>query len=303
MALGNNGSRMRALAGVLVLAVGVAPATAEVPAEPAPAPAPAALPTPKEFVTGLDLECYRTSGPALNINIQLSHLNPVLQQLGLPAHNVIIRELVETCVPVMKNNVVPPAAALPFIQHVDLACYRVEAAQLTAPVTINLRHLNPVLQTLPPHNVTMVIPQQLCLPVGKNGVAPPPEVLNLVRYIDLECWRVDPQAHPNFAVQLRQLNPQLGNILPHNMTLVPNPRQLCVPVRKAAQVIPPESLAIIRWLDLERFQASPAVSIAPVNVVLNHLNPFFVQLPTVPVTLQFAQALMVPVSKNGATPP
>jgi hypothetical protein len=38
-------------------------------------------------------------------------------------------------------------------------------------------------------------------------------------------------------------------------------------------------------------------------VSLNHLNPMFVTLPKVPVVLQQATALMVPVSKNGAVPP
>src|SRR5688572_29038952 len=34
-----------------------------------------ALPAPKDLVSGLDLECYRTPGPALNINLNLTHLN------------------------------------------------------------------------------------------------------------------------------------------------------------------------------------------------------------------------------------
>lgn len=262
-----------------------------------------ALPGPNQFVSGLDLECFDTPGPALNLNVQLSHLNRVLVGLGLPAHTVTIRELQQTCVPVQKNGVPPQAAALPFIQQVDLACYRVDAGPIH-PVTITLKHLNPVFANFPAHMVTLSQPTQLCLPVAKNNVIPSPEILRLVQFIDLECYKVDPiGTHPTFTVNLKQLNPQLGGIAPHNMTLVPNPRQLCVPVRKNNQAIPTDIQNIVQWVDLEKFTASPLVFIPPVNVALRHLNPLFTTLPQVAVTLRQASALMVPVSKNGATPP
>jgi hypothetical protein len=261
-----------------------------------------ALPGPNQFVSALDLECFDTPGPALNIAIGLRHLNPVLIGLGFPAHQVIIRELQQTCVPVLKNGVVPPPAVLPFVQHVDLACYRVDSPPVT-PKTLALKHLNPVLAGFPVHGMTIVQPAQLCVPVAKNGVLPPPEVLRLVQYIDLECYRGDPGVHPIFGVNLRQLNPQLGGILPHNMTLIPQQRQLCVPVQKNVQPIPNDVLNIVRWVDLEKFVASPPVIIAPVPVTLSHLNPLFTTLPRVPVILERGTALMVPVSKNGATPP
>jgi hypothetical protein len=81
------------------------------------------------------------------------------------------------------------------------------------------------------------------------------------------------------------------------------PRQICVPVVKNNSVPPPDVLAIARWVDLEKFTASPATVIAPFSVMLHHLNPLLVGLPAVPVTLQRASALMVPVAKNGALPP
>src|SRR5262245_49530397 len=99
------------------------------------------LPTPKALVSGLDLECYRTPGPTMDFDLTLTHLNPVLRDLGLPAHQVRIKELVQTCVPVRKNNAWPVPAALPFIRHIDFACYRVEAEPFPAPVAINLTHL------------------------------------------------------------------------------------------------------------------------------------------------------------------
>jgi len=277
-------------------------ASATAPPDDTPEPEPA-LPGPNEFVSGLDLECFNTQGPSLDQTITLTHLNPVLLNLGLAPHNVIIRELRQTCVPVRKNGVFPSPAALPFIRHVDFACYRVEAAPLPSPVPLTLTHLNPVLAGFPPHAVRLLQPEQLCLPVSKNAIAPPAAVLALIRFLDLECYRVEPGQHPNFGVSLQQLNPQLGAIPSHAMNLIPTPRQVCVPVRKNQQPIPLAALNIIRWVDLEKFTASPQVALHPVNVVLHHLNPLFATFPPIPVVLQQAAALMVPVAKNGAIPP
>ncbi|HMG23902.1 MAG TPA: hypothetical protein VK607_21355 [Kofleriaceae bacterium] len=262
-----------------------------------------ALPTPFQLESGADFECYRTPGPALDRQLMLTHLNPVLIQLGLPQHQVIMRELAQTCVPVRKNNSAPAPAALPFVSQMDLACYRVDAAPLPNPVPLNLTHLNPVLANLPQHNVTLVRPVQLCVPVAKNGVLPPPAVLALAQLFDVECYQLEPAPHPQFALGITQLNPQLLAIPPHPITLVSSPRQLCVPVRKNNQVIPPGILSRIRWLDSEKFAANPSVMIAPVDVELTHLNPLLAGEPPVHVKLQEANSLMVPVAKNGAIPP
>ena len=91
------------------------------------------------------------------------------------------------------------------------------------------------------------------------------------------------------------------------MTLDGPRRQLCVPVRKGMQgqwqQIPAATLQLIRWIDLEKFQAQPSVFIAPVPVTLQHLNPFFAGQPSVPVVLQEADSLLVPVAKNDRIPP
>lgn len=289
------------LLGAAAAALASATAIASPPREPGEAVL--ALPTPREFVSGLDLECFKTPGRSLDIRVTLSHLNRVLAGLGLPAHDVIIRELEQTCVPVMKNGVPPPASAAPFVSHVDLACYRVEAAPLLQPVGINLTHLNPVLQDLAPHDIRLVEPQQLCLPMGKNGLLPSREVFDVVRYVDLECWRVDAGPHPSFRVKLRQLNRQLTGIPDHILTLVEQPRQLCVPVRKNQQEIPSDTLSIVQWIDLEKFAASPIVAIPPIAVSLDHWNPLFATLPSPQVVLGSAEALMVPVAKNNTFPP
>lgn len=264
-----------------------------------------ALPTPLQLVSSLDLECYKTPGPDLNRNLMLTHLNRVLVDLGLPQHQVKVREQVQTCVPVRKGNTLPDPAAALFVRQIDLACFRLEADPLPAPVQINLTHLNPVLidRGLPPHHVWLKQPAQLCVPVAKNGQLPNEQIQQLIRYIDLECWNVDPEPYPSFSLLLTQLNPQLVNAIPpHPMTLVQSPRQLCVPVRKGNQDIPVPVRPLVRWIDLEKFAADPDVTIPKVKVVLSHLNPLFADLPAWEVWLEVANSLMVPVDKNNSIP-
>ena len=272
---------------------------------PSPAAHAQALPTPMGFVSHLDLECYRTPGQALNRQLMLSHLNPVLRdEHHLQPHLVKIKELAQTCVPVRKNDQKLPLNAKQFIEQVDFACYRLEADPIPE-VDINLTHLNDVLADdlkLPQHSVFLQRPAQLCLPVAKNGKIPKEEILKLVQYIDLECYDTRPIEPQTFSVTLTQLNPQLTGILPHTMNLASEPRQLCVPVRKGNQQIPNDVLGIVQWIDLEKFAANPPVQILPVSVQLNHLNPLFTDVQAITVILQQAVALMVPVAKDGHMP-
>jgi hypothetical protein len=262
------------------------------------------LPGPNQFVTGLDLECYTTPGPPLNIQLTLSHLNPVLIGLGLSPHQVMVRELQQTCVAVDKNGVSPQPAAFQFIRQVALACYRVEASPVVRGPTLRLGHLNRVLAGLPVHDDILIRPEQLCVPVNLNGAPLLPEVRAVVRFIDLECYSTELiGVHPSFTLTLRQLNPELVGMPPHSLPLVPSPRQMCVPVAKNGQTPPMGVLEIARWIDLEKFTASPPTLIPQFNVTLRHLNPLLVTRPPVQVSLRRADALMVPVSKNGNVPP
>jgi hypothetical protein len=267
-----------------------------------------ALPTPLDLISGLDLECYRTPGPSIDKPLLLTQLNPVLLTHNVPAQQVMIRDLAQTCVPVQKNGTPPSATALPFVRQIDFACYHIDAPPLPVPVDLTLTHLNPVLADqlqLPKHDVTLTQATQLCVPVAKNNKPPEGEVLRLAQFIDLECFETDPEPHPQFTVNLTQLNPQLTGILPHPMTLVSKPRHLCVPVQKGNQNIPMDIKRIVRFIDLEKFLASPPVNIAPVTVTLSHLNPLplFQNLPKFQVTLETAISLMVPVQKNNSNPP
>jgi hypothetical protein len=261
---------------------------------------PQPLPTPLRFVSNLDLECFRTPPyqPPVTFSIVTRHLDPVLAHLPAEATPLGPRE--QLCVPVAKNNIIPPADVLPFIRFVDLACYRIQGQTVNQP--LRLTHLNRVFADLPVRSVTIFFPQQLCVPVIKNGVVPPPEVRRLVQYIDLKCYIEAPQVALNRTVNLRHLNPVLGHLPAHNAAITFN-RQLCVPVQKNNQQIPPDVLEIIRWIDLEKYDiVTPPLPVA-VNLTLNHLNPLLAGLPTEPVTITGAQQLLLPVAKNGVIPP
>lgn len=259
-----------------------------------------ALPSPLRFVSNLDLECYKTDPyqPPVTFLIGTRHLNPSLSHLPAEATPLGPRE--QLCVPVAKNGVLPPPEILAFIRFVDLACYRIQGQNVNQP--LRLTQLNPQLAGLPHRSVTIFYPQQLCLPVAKNGVFPPPEVRRLVSFIDLKCYLEAPQAPLNRTLNLRHLNPVLGNLPAHNATVTFN-RQLCVPVQKQNQAIPPDILNIIRWIDLEKWDIVVPPPTPVIQLRLHHLNPLLVNLPVEPATLSGANQLMLPVAKNGVIPP
>ena len=297
-------SRHRSRFGIAVIAVvaALAGTTAAGAATTTPqAPQALSLPSPYEFVSNLDLECFRTSQytpPALPAPITLSHLNPVLaDQARWTVQGLGPRS--QLCTPVAKNGKIPPKEVLEFIQFVDLSCYRIGGPSLD--LQLVLSHLNPVLAHLPRKEVTVFAPQQLCVPVIKNDSVPPGEVLRLVRYIDLVCYRETPPVPMNESLKLTQLNPVLTEI-PETEVRVTNNRQLCVPVRKNEQDIPDEVLKIVQWIDLEKYDIV-APALPAITLKLRHVNPLLADLPTEPATLLARQQLAVPVAKNGKEPP
>lgn len=258
-----------------------------------------ALPTPKDFVSYLDLECFRTPQyvpPTTTVTV--SHLNPVLAGLPTETHVLGVRE--QLCVPVAKNNQIPPSSVLDFVRYVDLSCYRIQGQTVSFP--LSLRHLNPLFASMPAKSTAIGVPEHLCVPVIKNNVMPPTEVFNLVRYIDLKCYRVANTNPLNVGLQLTQLNPVLGGVPPASVGVL-NARQLCVPVRKNNQVIPADVLNIVRWVDLERYDITGHSLPTPITLLLRHINPLFATLPQETVTIQAGIQLMLPVAKNNAIPP
>ncbi|GLW11355.1 hypothetical protein Misp01_64830 [Microtetraspora sp. NBRC 13810] len=258
-----------------------------------------ALPTPQALVSNLDLECFKTSSyqpPA--VTLTLRHLNPVLR--SLPTEQVTLGPREQLCVPVAKNNVIPPPGVLDFVRFVDLACYQIRGA--SADTRLVLSHLNPVLQDLPRQEIAMNVAQQLCVPVAKNNVVPPAEVLSLIAHIDLKCYAITPNTAMNRRLSLQQLNPVLVGQIPTSTVEVTNARQLCVPVQKSGDRIPAEVLNIVQWIDLEKYDIVTQ-AIRPVTLTLRHLNPVLGSLPVEQATLSGAAQLAVPVAKNGQLPP
>lgn len=278
--------------GLLLLAVLVLPALAS--AQP--------LPTPASFVKNLDVRCYRLANlPPLGFNLQLTHLNPVLVSMGLPVENVTLGTPQDFCVPVYKNNIPPSADALPFIRFVDWKCYGITGPSLNLPLTLN--QLNPVISGLlgPTTTVTVREPQQLCVPVRKNNQAIPAAVLQLIRHLDVKCYRIEAPPIPlNQSVTLSHLNP-LITLPPETVTVLAPPHQLCVPVRKNNLVPPAAVLPIIQYSDVLCYKTSGQ----PLNLTFNltHLNPVLAGQPAETVVGNGPSKFCVPVAKNGNFPP
>jgi hypothetical protein len=262
-------------------------------------PQPQALPTPLQFVSHLDLECFRTEPyQPPDTTILTRHINPVLADL--PEEEVRLGAREQLCVPVAKNHILPPDEVLAFIQYVDLSCYRIEGQPVDR--TLTLSHLNPQLVDLPRREIVITIPEQLCVPVVKNGVYPPDEILRLISYIDLKCYLEEPQEPLYKALTLSHLNPELAGLRPHDVRVTYN-KQLCVPVQKNNEEIPPEVLRIVQWIDLEKYDIVTPPLLEPVRLTIDHINPSLKWLPTEEVTIQYGHQLMLPVAKDDMIPP
>jgi hypothetical protein len=296
-------SFLRSRIGMAVLALAAAvggTAIAATAANSAPQQEAKAPPSALRYVSMLDLECFRTNPyqpPPLPKPLTLTHLNPVLAgQAPWTIQNLGPRN--QLCSPVAKNGNIPDEAVLDFIRYTDLSCYRIGGPNIQFPV--KLRHLNPVLKDFPDREVTLLAPDQLCVPVVKNDEKPPDEVLRFVQFIDLACFRETPPVPLEASLKLTQLNKALSD-LPTTEVRVRENRQLCVPVRKNAQKIPDDVLKILQYIDLEKFDiVAPAME--PLTLKLTHINPLLTGLPVEEATLLARQQLAVPVAKNGNIP-
>ena len=186
------------------------------------------------FLRFADLKCYDITGPSLDLDLHLDHLNPQVWPVLGPSVDGTVREPQQLCVPVRKNNQNIPAAVLQLIQWLDIKCYRFEPKVF--PVgQIQLHHLNPLYAGIAPQMVQfLTAPQpQLCVPVMKNLQKPTPDaVLNIIQYADVLCQPVQGAAI-NQAVTLRHLNPVLSAMgLPVENVVVGGTTELCVPVAK-----------------------------------------------------------------------
>lgn len=124
----------------------------------------------------MDFGCYGIEQPTsdANINLLLTHLNPVLVQQGLPNHVVHMERARQMCVPIGKNQEPIPDPVLQRVRWVDFLKYRVTpVVGPLAPWPLTLNHLNPLFVQQQPFNVTLFGPPRLLVPIAKNNVIPP----------------------------------------------------------------------------------------------------------------------------------
>lgn len=264
-----------------------------------------ALPTPANFTQFLDVRCYQIPNqPSINVPLRLDHLNPVLVQMGLPPEQVTLGAPQDLCVPVQKNSFAPTQDVLPFISFVDWKCYGISGPPLNVP--LHLSHLNPVISGMfgPTDDVVVREPQQLCVPVAKNGQFPPTAVRHLVESLDVKCYRVDATQHVSGPITLKHLNPLFATLPPESTSIAgPTATQLCVPVTKNNVTPSSDILPIIQYSDVLCY---PLVG-NPLNMQLrlSHLNPVLIgmHLPDENVFVTNSDKLCVPVAKNNNFPP
>lgn len=260
-----------------------------------------ALPSPASFVRNLDVRCYKIPGATPGVNLQLTHLNPVLVSMGQPVENVTLGLPLDLCVPVYKEANVPPQDVLPFIRFVDWKCHAISGPALNLPLTLD--QLNPIIANLLGATTTVTVrePQQLCVPVYKNNAVPPAEVQQLVNFLDVKCYRVESSPIPlNKQVKLTHLNPLITNPA-ETVTFLQPPHLLCVPVQKNQQTPPSAVLPIIQYSDVLCYRTSGAQLNR--TLTLTHLNPLLAGLPPETVTATDPTKFCVPVAKNGNFPP
>jgi hypothetical protein len=200
-----------------------------------------------------------------------------------------------------------PPALVQWVANLDLACYLIPN-QPAANVPLRLDHLNPLFQwlQLPPENVVLQSPQDLCVPVYKNGVQPPADVLPFIQWLDWKCYGITGPSL-NLKLQLTNLNPVISRMVgPTVNVTVLDPVQLCVPVLKSNTSTPPQPppsvLHLIQNLDVKCYNVATP-NLPPQPITLNHLNPLFSTFPAVNATIATPRRLCVPVEKNLQAPP
>ncbi len=261
-------------------------------------------PSPYELASQLDFECRPAQGVAPAPQVFIRQLNPVLRN-RLPNQMANLGALEQVCVPVAKDGQIPGPRALPIVAMSDLACYRAVAAPVDVDVTLS--HLNPVLAGLPEEDVHLTSLQQVCVPVSKNDSQLPPAIKQIVSHLDFACYELS-EATPEAdrTLVLSHLNPVIQAMqLPNRVVDMKRAKQLCVPVAKNNEVVPPGVLDLVQWIDFLKYRIDiVGAAVPPLPLWLNHLNPLFAGLNRFPVVLTNQDLrLMVPVAKDGQLPP
>jgi|SRR5580693_5317745 hypothetical protein len=225
-------------------------------------------------------------------------------------NKLVIRAFAWSLAAVALVALAPPAGAqaLPsprqFVDNLDLACYLIPN-QLPLNLPLRLDHLNPLFQSwrLPPENVVLQSPQDLCVPIYKNGVRPPSNVLPFIQWVDWKCYGISGPSL-NRALTLTNLNPEIANLVGSTIAVtVLNPVQLCVPVLKSFSSSPPPPpppavLHLVQYLDVKCYNVTTTHPPIVQPITIQHLNPLFSTLPADQATLGDPVQLCVPVEKN-----
>ncbi len=125
------------------------------------------------FIQHLDVACYEVRGEAMEVGLKLSHLNPLLRRME--THSAAVERPTRLCVPVAKNERIPPKEVLKLLRWVDLLKYRISLTSEVQVFGLRLRHLNPLFEDYRPFDVRLGGPTTLAVPVAKNGYFPPKE--------------------------------------------------------------------------------------------------------------------------------
>lgn len=192
----------------------------------------------QRYLAYVDWRCHQISGPPLGLHLKLDHLNPVIAEMFGSNEKVIVQEPQQLCVPVAKDDVFPPEDVRWLVEWLDVKCYRIDTDRQIGGERIKLTHLNPLFAG----NTEVAVfegpaPIQLCVPVAKNKVYPPADILRYIEYSDVLCYKL--RGEPlNKGLTLTHLNPVLRD-LPQEKVRVTDTEKLCVPVAKNG-MFPPD---------------------------------------------------------------
>jgi hypothetical protein len=268
-------------------------------------PAQAQWPPVDQVVSHFDQRCYTFPAQhAVGVPLTLSHLNPVLVQLGAKDHDVTLEDPQELCVPVQKDDEKPPTGVHKVVQWLDWECFGIKGDPLN--ITLDLDHLNPVIKAKIGLRDRVIVrePQQLCVPVAKDGKIPPDDVIRLIQNIDVECYRVEAREFVGGeSIKLTHLNPLLEGLPSEEAIIRPrHATQLCVPVAKN-KVFPPHDVYLYAaFTDSLCYE----IDAPPLDrtIKLDQLNPQLIdRIGTHEVGPLRSHKLCVPVAKNGNFPP
>jgi hypothetical protein len=196
----------------------------------------------------------------------------------------------------------PPVAG--FVQNLDVRCYKIPN-QVPINLPLQLDHLNPLFieKGFPKENVIVKEPQNLCVPVAKNGNFPPQGVLPFIRFVDWKCYGIQGPSL-DYPLHVDHLNPVIRQMFgPGDDIIVREPQQLCVPVMKNNSAPPAAVRELVQWLDVKCYRVESTYP-AGGAITLNHLNPLFAGFPAENTQITGpAKQLCVPVAKNNVMPP